>query len=429
MLKRDAGFLSLIAISSFVAACGGAPASDGAAAEGQVATNEPTGPAAPPASCTPLETREANAPEQSPAFTGQTRACGISSNVSFDVSVVATGLENPWSVEPLPGGDFLVTERPGRLRIVSGSGVVGEPIRGLPPVSAGGQGGLLDVALSPNFATDRMIFWTYSEPREGDANATSAARGVLSTDRRSLTDVRVIYRSLPAYPGRLHFGSRIVPGPDGKLYITMGERSDAPMRQYAQRMDSHLGKVVRINTDGTAPGDNPFADDRNAQKEIWTIGHRNVQAAAFDPEGRLWVVEHGTNGGDELNLIEKGRNYGWPLQAYGEEYSRREIEGAVTNLPQFQQPVYYWDPVIAPSGAQFYTGSAFPAWQGSLFVGSLRDMMLVRLQLQGDRVVGVEHLLEDRRQRIRDVRQGPDGALYLVTDAAAGELLRVAPRR
>jgi glucose/arabinose dehydrogenase len=348
--------------------------------------------------------------------------------VAFRVVVVAKGLENPWAVEPLPGGDLLVTEKPGRLRIVSPAGEVGQPIGGVPRVDDRGQGGLLDVALSPRFKSDRTIFWSYTEPREG-GNGTSVARGALSPDRRRLEQVRVIYRAVPAYDGTMHYGSRLAFGPDGMLYITMGERSDKPMRRYAQQLDSDLGKTVRIAPDGSVPRDNPFVGRAGARPEIWSLGHRNVQAAAFDPEGRLWEVEHGTNGGDELNLIQKGRNYGWPRQAYGEEYSGQPIPGAETDPPGYQQPVYYWDPVIAPSGAQFYTGDAFPAWRGNLFVGSLKDRLLVRLELANLRVTGEEHLLADRGQRIRDVRQGPDGALYLVTDQENGELWKIVPRR
>jgi glucose/arabinose dehydrogenase len=377
--------------------------------------------------CVPIETRPQNAPDQKPAFAGQTRACGARSDVAFDVQVVARGLEKPWAVEPLPGGDLLITEKPGRLRIVSASGAIGEPIGGLPAIDARDQGGLLDVALSPMFASDRTIFFSFTEPRQG-GNGTSVARGVLSADRRQLEQVRVIFRALPTYNNAMHFGSRVVFGPEGNLYVTLGERSDAPMRQHAQRLDSHLGKIVRIRPDGTVPNDNPFVRQSNALPEIWTLGHRNVQAAAFDARGRFWVIEHGTNGGDELNLIEKGKNYGWPIQAYGEEYSGQPIPGASTNPPGFEQPKYFWDPVIAPSGAQFYSGGAFPAWRGNLFVGSLKEKRLVRLNLDGTRVTGEEHLLTDRGQRVRDVRQGPDGRLYLVTDEANGELWRVTPR-
>ena len=377
--------------------------------------------------CRPVETREPNGTGQKPSFPEQTRACGTASNVAFSVVVVAKGLVRPWAVEPLSNGDLLVTEKPGRLRIVSAKGQLGEPIAGVPAVDAAGQGGLLDVALSPSFDRDRTIYWSYAEPRQG-GNGTTVARGVLSADNRRLDKVQVLLRTMPTYNGRLHYGSRLAFGPDGMLYITMGERSDAPMRPQAQQLDSHLGKVLRIAPDGSVPKDNPFVGRNGARPEIWTLGHRNIQAAAFDPSGQLWTIEHGTQGGDELNRIEKGKNYGWPLAAYGEEYSGRAIPDATPTRQGTEPPVYYWDPVIAPSGAQFYTGTAFPAWRDSLFIGALREARLVRLVLKGNRVAGEEHLLAERKQRIRDVRQGPDGALYLVTDAEAGELWKIVPR-
>jgi aldose sugar dehydrogenase len=364
-------------------------------------------------SCKPLETRQANVPDQRPALPGQTRACEEASEVGFHVEVLAKGLDKPWAVEPLPNGDLLVTEKAGRLRIVSAKGQVGRAISGLPKVDARGQGGLLDVALSPKFESDRTIFFSYAEPREG-GNGTAVARAVLSDN--ALKELRVIFRVMPTYAGTMHYGSRLAFGPDGMLYVSTGDRSDAPMRKYAQDPKSTLGKIVRVSPDGS-------------KAEIWTSGHRNVQAMAFDPQGRLWVVEHGAKGGDELNLIEKGKNYGWPLVAYGEEYSGRPIPGAVTAKAGYEQPVYYWDPVIAPSGAQFYSGEAFPEWRGSLFIGGLKDKELVRLRLRDGKVIGEEHLLAERGQRIRDVRQGADGALYIVTDEANGELWRVAPRR
>ncbi|RPJ57066.1 MAG: PQQ-dependent sugar dehydrogenase [Acidobacteria bacterium] len=378
--------------------------------------------------CKPLETERANAPDQQPAFPGQTRACGVTSKVAFDVVVLARGLAHPWAVEPLPGGDLLVTERPGRMRIVSAAGALGQPIGGVPAVVARGQGGLLDVALSPSFATDHTIYWSYSEPRQG-GNATSVARGVLSPDRQRLGEIRVIFRAMPTFNGAAHFGSRLTFGRDGMLYVTLGERSDRAIRPQAQHRDSHMGKIVRIRPDGSTPPDNPFVGEDGTLPEIWTLGHRNVQSAALDENGRLWTVEHGARGGDELNLIERGKNYGWPLVTYGEEYSGEPIAGSVTDRPGFERPVYYWDPVIAPSGAQFYTGDAFPAWKGSLFVGGLEAERLVRLRIEGDRVTGEEHLLADRGQRIRDVRQGPDGSLFIVTDENDGELWKIVPRR
>jgi len=395
--------------------------------------------------CPPLEMRDANAPEQRPVFAGQTRACAVKSDAAFDVTVVAKGLDKPWAVEPLPNGDFLITEKTGQLRIVSAKGEVGQPIGGLlpvgaggvsatsgqgglPPITARGQGGLLDVALSPNFAKDRTIFWSFSEQREG-GSGTSVARGILSEDRRNLEQVRVIFRAMPTYNNGLHFGSRLAFGPDGMLYITLGDRFDRPNRAKVQQLDNHLGKILRINPDGSIPADNPFVKQSGAMPEIWDLGHRNIQSAAFDEKGRLWTVEHGAKGGDELNLIEKGKNYGWSIATYGEEYSGEPIQGAVTQKEGYEQPVYYWDPVIAPSGMQFYTGSAFPAWRGSIFIGGLASQKLVRLVIKDNRVTGEEHLLADRGQRIRDVRQGPDGALYVVTDQSNGELWKIAPRR
>jgi len=380
-----------------------------------------------PSACTPLETRSPNGKNQQPAFAGQTRTCGVRSNVAYDVGVVTKGLTRPWSVEPLPGGDFLVTEKPGRLRIVSRSGIIGDPIAGLPAVDGRGQGGLLDVALSPSFATDRTIFWSFTEPREG-GNGTSIARGTLAPDRKSLNDVRVIFRVLPTYNNNMHFGSRVVFGQDGMLYATFGERSSNATRPYAQDLGSHLGKVVRIRPDGSVPQDNPFVGKAGAQPEIWSVGHRNIQAAAFDPRGQLWTIEHGTNGGDELNRIERGKNYGWADVGYGVEYTGQPLPGP-TAKQGTEQPTYYWDPVIAPSGAQFYTGDLFPAWKNSLFIGALKEKRLVRLTIQNGRVTGEEHLLTDGGHRIRDVRQGPDGALYVVTDDENGELWRIAPKR
>ena len=380
------------------------------------------------AACPVLETRSPEGSGQKPAFDGQTRACAVKSNVAFDVTVVARGLVNPWAVEPLPNGDLLVTERPGRMRIVRASGQLGEPLANLPKVVARGQGGLLDVALSPQFESDRTIYWSFTEPREG-GNATSVARGVLSGDSKSLEQVRVIFQALPAYNGTHHFGSRLAFGPDGMLYVTTGDRSDRVMRPHAQRMDGHMGKTLRITPDGAPAPGNPFAGQAGTKPEIWSLGHRNIQSAAFDAEGRYWTVEHGARGGDELNLIEKGKNYGWPLQTFGIEYSGAAIDGSQTDRAGMERPAYYWDPVIAPSGAQFHSGTGFPAWKGNLFVGGLGAARLVRLVIEKGKVTGEEHLLADRGKRVRDVREGRDGALYIVTDESDGELWRLSPRR
>lgn len=396
--------------------------------------------------CTPIETRTANAPEQKPAFPGQTRICQVKTDSAFEVSVLAKGLKNPWAVEQLPDGDFLVTQKSGQMRIVSAAGAIGEPIGGLlpieqsgvssasgagglPPISARGQGGLLDVALSPDFAKDRTIFWSFSEQREG-GSGTSVARGVLTADRRNLEQVKVIFRAMPTYDNGLHFGSRLAFSPDGMLFITLGDRFDKEVtRPQAQQLSSHLGKIIRIKPDGSVPADNPFVGRSGALPEIWDLGHRNVQSATFDDKGQLWTVEHGAKGGDELNLIEKGKNYGWAIISYGEEYSGEPFAGNITAKEGLEQPVYYWDPVIAPSGAQYYTGEAFPEWRGSIFIGGLASQRLIRLVIKDNRVVGEEHLLTDRGARIRDVRQGNDGLLYVVTDENNGELLKIAPKR
>lgn len=380
------------------------------------------------AACVPLETRPPNAPMQKPSVETQTRACPAIAIGPLSVTVVARGLEFPWSVEPLPDGGFLVTEKPGRLRLVSTAGQVGEPIAGVPAVDARGQGGLLDLALSPQFRTDRTLYFSFSEPRTG-GNGTSVARAQLSADGRRLEQLRIILRTQPTYDGSLHYGSRLVFGADGLLYITLGDRSDLATRPQAQRLDSHLGKVLRIRPDGTVPPDNPFIGRAGALPEIWSLGHRNVQAASADAQGRLWTVEHGARGGDELNLIQRGLNYGWPLISYGIEYSRAPIGLGITARDGLEQPVYYWDPSIAPSGAQWHSGNAAPDWRGNLFVGGLREQALVRLVFEGTRVIGEERLLADRGRRIRDVREGPDGALYLVTDSNHGELWRVLPKR
>ena len=383
------------------------------------------------AGCTPVETLPREAPQYEPAFAGQTRACGVESDVTFDVTVLTTALESPWAVEPLPGGALLVTEKPGRMRVVSASGEVGPPIEGVPAVDADRQGGLLDVALSPDFEADRTVFWSFTEPREG-GSGTSVARGVLAPDGTRLEEVRVILRTRPTYDNGLHFGSRLAFAPDGSLFVTVGERSDTTTRHQAQRLDSHFGKVLRVQPDGSPAPGNPFIDRDGARPEIWSLGHRNPQAAALDAEGRLWVVEHGPRGGDEVNLVEAGANYGWPLITYGIDYQGGPItyeggpaSGAEAQRDGLEQPVYFWDPVIAPSGAEFYEGAAFPAWRGNLFVGALRGMRLVRLVIEDGRVVGEEHLLADRSQRVRDVREGPDGFLYVATDM--GELWRIAP--
>ena len=333
----------------------------------------------------------------------------------------ATGLEFPWALAFLPDGRMLVTERPGRLRLVDSTGAVSPPIGGVPRVHAEGQGGLLDVAVDPDFASNRTIFLTFAEP-DGDLAGTAVARAVLGDGR--LEDVRIIYRQQPKLRGNGHFGSRIVFLRDGTLLVTQGDRQN--YRDRAQDLTMGQGKLVRIAKDGTIPADNPFVGRPDARPEIYSYGHRNSQGAALDMEGRLWTIEHGARGGDELNHPEPGKNYGWPVITYGRDYSGAAI-GEGTAKPGMEQPVYYWDPVIAPSGIAFYAGTAFPGWDGSLLIASMNPGGLVRLELRAGAVVREERYLGELRQRIRDVAVGPDGLVYVTTDDPQGRVLRLRP--
>jgi len=384
-----------------------------------------------------LNTKPANAPNQKPAVAGQTRAPERKANVAFDVVTVAEGLVSPWGLAFLPDGRMLVTEKPGQLRIVTADGKLSPPVSGLPMVDARTQGGLLDVALDPAFQKNRLIYWSYSEPHGDAGNNTAVARGTLVDGAApKVENVQVIYHQVPTFKqenAQLHFGSRLVFGRDGTLFITQGERSDTEGRMQAQKLNVLLGKVARINPDGSIPKDNPFVGKEGVRPEIWSFGHRNVQAAALNPAtGELWEVEHGTRGGDEVNISRKGKDYGWPTIAYGIEYAGGQITGGIQQQAGMEQPIYYWDPNIAPSGMAFYTGALFPAWRNSLFIGGLASTNLVRLTLDGDKVVGEERLLQDlkpTRERIRDVRQGPEGALYLLTDNAKGRVLKLVPKK
>jgi aldose sugar dehydrogenase len=339
-----------------------------------------------------------------------------------DVQTIAKGLEHPWSLAFLPDKRMLVTERPGRLRVVEPDGRVSEPLTGVPQVYASGQGGLLDVALSPAFDKDRLVYLSFAESGEGGAG-TAVAHGRLG--ERGLENTQVIWRQQPKVSGSNHWGSRIVFRPDGTLFVTLGERFYHSER--AQDLSATIGKVVRINPDGSAPPDNPFVNRAGARPEIWSYGHRNVQAAALHPEtGQLWTVEHGARGGDELNHPEAGKNYGWPVISYGTHYSFLKI-GEGTAKPGMEQPVYYWDPVIAPSGMVVYTGDLFAGWKNNFLVGSLTPGGLVRLVMKDGKVAQEERYLGDLRERIRDVRQASDGSLYLLTDARNGQILRIIP--
>jgi aldose sugar dehydrogenase len=354
----------------------------------------------------------------------QTKAPVPAQRVAVTVETVAKGLEHPWGLQFLADGRMLVTERPGRMRIVRRDGTLSPPLAGVPTVAAVGQGGLLDVALDPAFASNQRIYFTFAEPRRAGNSHTSVARArlVLEGAGGRLEDVTVIFRQEPGAGGGFHFGSRIAFARDGAMFVVLGERFQ---RNEAQNKRTHLGKVVRIDTDGKALADNPFADGREALPEIWSTGHRNAQAAAIHPvTGKLWLVEHGPRGGDEINVAEKGKNYGWPAIGYGIDYSGAIIHEG-TSKAGMEQPVYYWVPSIAPSGMAFYTGDLVPAWKGNLFVGALAGQHLARLVLDGERVVGEEKLLGDLGERIRDVRMGPDGALWLLTDSPTGRVLRV----
>ena len=376
--------------------------------------------------------RAPNAPHQTPAFPGQTRAPVQKSNVAFDVVTVAQGLENPWGLTFLPEGWLLVTERPGRIRGVAPDGKLTPPIAGLPPVHAQGQGGLLDVTIDPDFASNRFVYWSYSEAREGDVNNTAVARAHLAPDMQQprLYGVEVIFHQQPSLRSNAHFGGRLVWGQDGTLFVTLGERFINEGRMRAQRLDGLLGKIVRINADGSIPQDNPFVGKPGARPEIWSMGHRNIEAATAHPTtGELWEAEHGARGGDEINISRKGKDYGWPTITYGIDYDGRPITGGITQKEGMEQPIYYWDPVIAPSGMTFYTGDLFPAWKGSLFIGGLGSTCLVRLTVDGEKIVGEERLLTDLDERIRNVRQDPDGALYLLTDNAKGRILKLVPKK
>jgi glucose/arabinose dehydrogenase len=342
------------------------------------------------------------------------------------IDTVAIGLDHPWGFAFLPDGRIVVTERPGRLRIVDKNGKLSEPLVNVPDVQARGQGGLLDVALDPAFASNHVIYLSFSEPGPASSAGTSVVRAELAGDR--LLHVKTIYQQTPKVRGGNHFGGRIVFGRDGKIFVTQGERFD--YRDQAQNLNSGLGKVVRIDTDGTVPKDNPFVGRNDARPEIWSYGHRNVEAAALDPAtGQLWTIEHGAMGGDELNHPEAGKNYGWPIITYGRDYNGRKI-GEGVEKAGMEQPVYYWDPVIAPSGMAFYTGEAFPAdWKGNILVGGLASQRLVRLVMENGRVAREERFLGELDARIRDVQIGPDGLIYVATDDTQGRILRLSPRK
>lgn len=399
---------SLVFAATLVfAACGGTP-SNGQQSGGEVRQGPPN-------------------TSFTPAVAGQTRAPEVRSGVTIVTEEIASGLNHPWAIAFLPDGRMLVTERAGRLRVITREGNISAPVQGLPEVFAQGQGGLLDVVLGPTFATDRLIYWSYAEARDGGGNGTSVARGRLSEDASRLENVQVIFQQMPSWDSRGHFGSRLVFDREGHLYVTLGDRQRPEPRPLAQDLSTHIGKVVRINADGSAPADNPFVRRANARAENWSYGHRNIQGADLHPDtGALWTIEHGPRGGDELNIPQAGRNYGWPVIGYGEDYNGQAMHQA-SQREGIEQPVYYWDPVIAPGDMDFYRGSLFP-WRGDILIAGLDTEALVRLDVEDERVTGEERFALGVG-RIRDVAESEDGALWVVTDEDNGRLVRLTPRR
>ena len=344
------------------------------------------------------------------------------------LAVLTDRLAWPWGIDFLPDGRMIVTEKPGRLRIVTRAGRLSPPVLGVPAVDDGGQGGLLDVTLDPAFADNRLVYLSYTEPGPDGRNSTAVARGRLGAAGTALEDVTVVFRQLPRLAGRLHYGSRVVFARDGTMFVTLGERSRRSWRVQAQDLGSHLGKIVRIRPDGAVPRDNPYVGRPGARPEIWSYGHRNVQGAAIHPvSGKLWAIEHGPRGGDEINIAEPGRNYGWPVVSHGVEYSGQPVGSGRRSAPGMEDPLATWTPVIAPGGMTFYTGAAFPGWKGNLLVSGLRSRAIIRVELDGATILREERLLEAEGRRIRDVGVGPDGFVYAVTDERRGKILRLAP--
>lgn len=370
----------------------------------------------------PVETKKANS-EYTPAFQGQTRISSVATTTAYESKVLTSSLKLPWGIAALPDGRFIVTEKGGTIRIVSGDGTIGESISGVPQVNSQGQGGLLGICLDPAFSKNRLVYWAFSEPLS-EGTVTSVGKGKLSADEKSLENVAVIYRATPAYNGTLHYGGRVLFAKDGSLFVSTGERSDMVTRPQAQDLNSGLGKIIRITTDGQPAPGNPFIGDKKARPELYSYGHRNVQGIAFHPTtGDLWETEFGPRGGDEINRVLPGKNYGWPTITYGIEYRGDKIGDAIQQKEGLEQPVYYWDPVISPSGITFYDGTAIPEWKNNLFISSLSGMHICRIVIENNKVVGEERLLTNEKQRFRAITQGIDGALYAITDQ--GRLYRI----
>ncbi len=405
----------ILAIGLLISACGNRTTSQNSAAT--VRTDS--------AELSPVETKEPNT-DYKPAFAGQTRIAGVKTTTPFEGTVLNRDLKKPWGITTLPDGRLLITEKGGGMRIATTEGKLSAPIAGLPEVNSAGQGGLLGLTLDPSFSENRMVYWAFSEAVTG-GNLTSVAKGKLSADDSRMENAAVIYRATPAYDGNLHYGGRILFDKNGNIIFSTGERSDKVTRPQAQDLNSGLGKIIRITTDGKPAAGNPFLNNTNARPELYSYGHRNVQGLALHPEtGDLWETEFGPRGGDELNLIEPGKNYGWPIITYGIEYSGEKIGDSITRKEGMEQPVYYWDPVLSPSGMTFYSGDEIPEWKNNLFIAGLNSNHIARLVIENKKVTGEERLLAGEGQRFRAVTEGNDGALYAVTDE--GRLYRIAKK-
>ncbi len=372
----------------------------------------------------PVETKAANT-NYTPAFTGQTRIAGIKTKASYKVEKIAQSIGTPWAVVPLPDGRLLITDKSGFMQLFSATGELQKKINGFPAVDNGGQGGLLDVAPDPDFANNKILYWSFSEAQQGGGNLMAVAKGTLSADETSIENPTVIFRATPKLNSSLHFGSRIVFDAGGNMFVSTGERSILEGRAQAQLLSSDLGKIFRLTKDGQPVAGNPFEGQSNANAEIYAYGIRNPQGLAIHPvTGDLWEAEFGPRGGDEVNIIKAGKNYGWPTITYGIEYSGEKVGAGITQKTGLEQPVYYWDPVVSPSGITFYTGDAIPEWKNNLFLGALSGMHIVRLVIDGNnKVVGEERLMADKNERVRDVTNHPNGSIYAVTDS--GNLYRI----
>ena len=413
MIKASSVFV--LSFSLLISACSSKSTSE---------NNTPasTGPVKP----TSVETKAPNNVKAKPAFAGQTRIGAIKTATPFEGKVISSDLKRPWGITSLPDGRLLITEKNGSMRIATTSGTLSTPISGLPAVNSSGQGGLLGVTLDPDFAQNRMVYWTFSDAVQG-GNLTAVAKGKLSADDSRMENATVIYRATPAYNGDAHYGSRILFDKEGNIIFSTGERSDLVTRPQAQDLNSALGKVIRITKDGKAAAGNPFLNNSAARPELYSYGHRNVQGLAMHPEtGDLWEGEFGPRGGDEINLIQPGKNYGWPTITYGIEYSGEQIGNSITQKEGMEQPVYYWDPVISPSGMTFYSGNSIPEWKNNLFISGLNSNHIARLVIENNKVTGEERILAGEGQRFRDITQGKDGALYTITDE--GRLYRIAKK-